>query len=172
MNLIVTCPRHFEEDAADEISGILDGMGADLTVQKSRFSGILMVDAKISPAAVSRHIRERIHDEPWSVRYILRTIPVQKWIATDMEQIVAESQILAGTIRADEKYRVTVEKRDSEISSRDIISRIADLMENEVSLEAPDRIILVEILGDHTGLSVISADDILSVEREKRRISE
>ena len=173
MNLIVTCPRHFEAEASDEINEILEEMGDDaVKIEISSLSGILMIETKIDPIDVSHKIREKIHDEPWAIRYIQRTIPIQKWILTDVDKIISESQKLSEKIQENQKYRITIEKRNSEVSSQEIISKIADLIKRDVSLDNPDWIILVEIFGKFTGLSVISSDDILSVEKEKRTISE
>ena len=59
MNLIVTCPRHFETEASEEINEIIEEMGDDSPkIEKSSLSGILMIDAKIDPIQVSHKIRE------------------------------------------------------------------------------------------------------------------
>jgi len=173
LNLIVTCPRHFEPETSDEIKRMLNEMGDESPkIEKSELSGILMIDTKIDPIQVSYKIREKIHDEPWVIRYILRIIPIQKWINSDIDKIVSESQKLSKKIQETQKYRITIEKRNSEISSQEIITKIADLVKRNVSLEKPDWIILVEIFGNYTGLSIITNNDILSVEKEKRSISE
>ena len=173
MNLIVTCPRHFETEASDEISAILEEMGEESPkIEKSSLSGILMIDAKVDPIQVSHKIREKIQDEPWEIRYILRTIPIQKWILTDLDKILLESQELSKKIQEEQKYRITIEKRNSEISSQEIITKVADNVKRNVSLDNPDWIILIEIFGKYTGISLIEKDDILSVEKEKRAISE
>lgn len=173
MNLIVTCPRHFESEASDEISEIVQEMGdEEPTITKSRLSGILMINTKIDPISISHKIREKIQDEPWSIRYILRIIPIQVWIRTDLEKIILESQKLSQKIQDNEKYRIVIEKRASDISSQEIITKVADLIKKDVSLEEPDRIILIEIFGNDTGLSLIEQDDIVSIEKEKRALSE
>ena len=71
-----------------------------------------------------------------------------------------------------ETYRISIEKRNSDISGQDVISRIAKKIQNKVSLEFPDKIILIEILGNKTGLGIVKKADILSVEKTKRSISE
>lgn len=173
MNLIVTCPRHFESEATDEIKGILEEMGDESPkIQKSNLSGILLIDSKNNPIDVSHKIREKIHDEPWSIRYVMRVIPIQKWIPNELDKIISEAKKLSEKIQENQKYRITIEKRNSEISSQEIITKIADCVKRDVSLDNPDWIILVEIVGGFTGLSVIEKNDILSVEIEKRAISE
>ena len=69
-------------------------------------------------------------------------------------------------------YRITVEKRHSEISTSEIINEIADKIQNKVSLEKFDWIIQIEILGKRTGITIIKEDDILSTQKVKRSLSE
>ncbi|GBL40780.1 hypothetical protein EMGBD3_01480 [Nitrosarchaeum sp.] len=39
-------------------------------------------------------------------------------------------------------------------------------------MEFPDKIILIEVLGNKTGIAIVKKEDILSVEKTKRSISE
>ena len=72
----------------------------------------------------------------------------------------------------DETYRISIEKRNSDLSSKEIITKIANQIKNKVSLEFPDRIVLIEILGNKTGISILKKSDVLSIEKTKRSISE
>jgi len=69
-------------------------------------------------------------------------------------------------------YRITVEKRHSEIPTNEIIGEIAEKIQNKVSLEKFDWIILIEILGKITGIAILKEDDILSTQKVKRSLSE
>ena len=71
-----------------------------------------------------------------------------------------------------ETYRITVEKRHSEIPTSEIISEIADKIQNKVSLEKFDWMILIEILGKITGIAILKENDILSTQKVKRSLSE
>jgi len=84
---------------------------------------------------IVQKIREMVIDEPWSVRYCLRIIPIEAVVDTDLEKILDASLDLVNKIKKDESYRITIEKRNSEISSKKIISKIADNIQNKVSLE-------------------------------------
>ena len=75
-------------------------------------------------------------------------------------------------ISNEESYRISIEKRNSNISSQELISRIAKKIKNKVSLEFPDKIILIEVLGNQTGIAIVKKGDVLSVEKTKRSISE
>jgi tRNA acetyltransferase TAN1 len=56
-----------------------------------------------------------------------------------------------GSISEGESYRISIEKRNSDISSQEVITKIANKIKNKVSLENPDKIIQIEILGGITG---------------------
>ena len=79
---------------------------------------------------------------------------------------------MSDQILDEETYRISIEKRNSNVSSKEIITKIADKIKNKVSLEFPDKVLLIEILGNITGISILKKSDILSIEKTKRSISE
>ncbi len=173
MNLIVTCARHLEGDTEDELIDILDKLGdSDVKISVSSMSGIITIETKLDPIEVVRKIKEMVLDEPWSIRYCLRIIPIQKVVKTNIEEIEKEICSMSNQIEKKESYRILIEKRNSDISSKEIITKIADKIKNKVSLDFPDKIILIEILGIVTGISILKKSDILSLEKTKRSMSE
>ena len=173
MNLIITCARHLEGDAEEEIIDILDELGdSDVKISVSSMSGIITVQTKLDPIEVVRKMKETLLDEPWSIRYCLRVIPVQKVVETNIEEIEKTISSMSDQIEEKESYRILIEKRNSEISSKEIITKIANGIKNKVSLDHPDKIILIEILGIVTGISILKNSDILSIEKTKRSMSD
>jgi len=173
LNLIITCARHLEPETIVELSEILVFFGDENSeIFRTDMSGVLTAKTKLDPFEVIRKIREKINDEPWSIRYCLRVIPIERVIDTDLEKISSEVFSLMEKIKENETYRITIEKRNSDISSTKIISKIADNIPNKVSLEEPDWIVLIEILDKKTGVSVLKSDDIFSLELSKRRLLE
>ncbi len=173
MNLIITCARHLEPETKQEIRSILEELGdlePDITI--TRMSGILTVNTIIEPTEVVKQIKNMIIDEPWSIRYCLRIIPIQKITESKIESIEKQIVDMSNLILENESYRISIEKRNSQISSQKLIAKIAKNIRNKVSLEFPDKIILIEILGNQTGLAILKKSDILSVEKTKRSISE
>ena len=173
MNLIITCARHLEEEAEDEIIDILDELGdTDVKTSISNMSGILTAETALDPIEVVKKMKERLLDEPWSIRYCLRVIPIQKFIETNVKGIEEAISSMSNQIQDTDTYRISIEKRNSDVSSKEIITKIADQIKNKVSLEFPDKIILIEILGNMTGVSILKKSDILSLEKTKRSMSE
>ena len=173
MNLIITCARHLEEDTEEELRDILDELGdSEIEVSISDMSGILTAQTKLDPIEVVKKMKEMLLDQPWSIRYCLRIIPIQKVIETKIEMIEKAISNISNQILDGETYRILIEKRNSDISSKEIITKIAHEIKNKVSLDFPDKIILIEILGGMTGISILKEADILSIEKTKRSMSE
>ena len=173
MNLIVTCARHLEGETEDELIDILDELGdSDVKIVVSSMSGIITVQTKLDPIEVVKKIKEMVLDEPWSIRYCLRIIPIQKIVETNIDEIEKMISSMSEQIEEKESYRILIEKRNSDISSKEIITKIANGIKNKVSLDFPDKVILIEILGIVTGISIIKKSDILSLEKTKRSMSD
>ena len=173
MNLIITCARHLEEDTGEELRDILDELGdSEIEVSISDMSGILTAQTKLEPIEVVKKMKEILLDQPWSIRYCLRIIPIQKVIETKIELIERAISNISNQILDGETYRILIEKRNSDISSKEIITKIAHEIKNKVSLDFPDKIILIEVLGGMTGISILKEADILSIEKTKRSMSE
>jgi len=173
LNLIITCPRHFEEEASEEIKRILIELGdQEPKIIISSMPGILTGITSLNPIESIEKIREKILDEPWSIRYCLRIIPIQGVCKTNIKEIEDEILKKIGVIKSEDSYRITIEKRNSKVSSDEIISKIAKNISNKVSLNSPDWVILIEIIGDEAGVSVIRNNNILSVEKTKRSLSD
>ena len=173
MNLIVTCPRHFEHDTAKEIESVFEKIGFEMPeITITEMSGILTVKTEHEPVEIVSIVSKIIEDEPWFIRYSQRIIPIHKTTISQIKEIVASIEKIKDTIKEEQTYRITIEKRHSELSSKELITEIANIITNKVSLENPDWVVLVEILGAKTGVSIIKPDDIISIEKKKRSLSE
>ena len=85
-----------------------------------------------------------------------------------LDHITDRVNSLSSIIKKNETYRITVEKRQSSLHTKDIISEIADSLPNKVSLENSDWEIIIQVLRDRTGISIMPPNSILSVDRQKR----
>ena len=95
-------------------------------------------------------------------------IPIQTITETEMDKITESVIKLKDVIKQDDSYRITIEKRNTDVSSTEIITDIAKIFPNKVSLNQPDWIVLIEILGDKTGISILKDSEIFSLDKTKR----
>ena len=169
MNLIITCQRNLEEPTILEIQNMLERFGdTNAKIEKTEFSGIIQVETSLNNIKVLDNFRELIDEEPWLIRYCSRIIPIQDECESTLGDIVNVVMELSKVMKKNETYRITVEKRHSSLHTKDIISNIADLISNTVSLENSDWEIIVQVLRNKTGISIIPPKTILSVNRQKR----
>ena len=169
MNLIITCQRNLEEPTILEIQNILERLGdTEAIVEKTIFSGIIQVETRLDIMQVLENFKEIIEDEPWLIKYCSRIIPIQGECESKLDEIRDKVINLSHIIKKNNTYRITIEKRQSSLHTKDIISEIANLLPNKVSLENADWEIIVQVLRNKTGVSIIPPNSILSVNREKR----
>ena len=91
MNLIITCARHLEPETTSELSEILELFGDENPeIFRTHMSGVLTAKTKLDPFEIIKKIREKINDEPWSIRYCLRVIPIERVVETNFEEISSE----------------------------------------------------------------------------------
>jgi tRNA acetyltransferase TAN1 len=167
-NLLATTSRGNEQDACSELSYLL-GEIDDSTpnVEKTGISGLIAAKTAFNPFGVIEKLRKILHERPYEFRYTLRIIPIEKVVRTDLGEIQRVATELSSKIGENETFRVTVEKRFTAMPRRNIIEEVAANIERKVDLSKPDKILLIEIVGGLTGISVIKPDDILSVMKEK-----
>ena len=169
MNLLVTCARNLETETKNEIKKILDELGdQEPEILNVGMRGILMVNTNIEPSKIIDWVKDKITEEPWLIRYCLRIIPIQSITETEMNEITKNVIKLKDVIQQNDSYRITIEKRNTDMSSTEIITEIAKIFPNKVSLNQPDWIILIEILGDNTGISILKDDEMFSLDKSKR----
>ena len=168
-NLLVTTAKGSEEDACSEIWFLIGEMGdREVKVDKTGIRGLIAAKSALDPFTVINNLRDVLNERPYEFRYTYRVIPIEKVVRTDLDEIKQAVVELASKITENETFRITVEKRFSTIQTKDIIEAAAANIQRKVDLTKPDRIILIEVVGGSTGISVIRPEDILSVAKERK----
>jgi len=167
-NLLATTSRGNEDEACSELWYLLGEIGDSApVVDKTGVAGLIAAKTAFNPFEVIEKFRQILRERPYEFRYTLRIIPIEKVIRTDLGEIQRAATELSSKIGKNETFRITVEKRFTETSTRDIIEAAAANIERKVDLNKPDKILLIEVIGGLTGLSVIKPEDILSIVKEK-----
>jgi len=167
-NLLVTTARGNEEDACSEIWYLLGETGdSAVKVDKTGITGLIAAKTAFNPFEIIEKFRVILKERPDEFRYTLRVIPVEKVVRTDVGEIQRAVTELGSKIKEGETFRVTVEKRFTNASTNDIIAAAAANIERRVDLNRPDKIVLIEVVGGLTGVSVVKPQEILSIMKEK-----
>jgi tRNA acetyltransferase TAN1 len=167
-NLLATTCRGNEGRARSELRYLLEQIGDPAAnISKTGISGLIVAKTALDPFEAIRRLREILKERSYEFRYMLRIIPIEKVLRTNLEQIQNAAAELSPRIGEEETFRVTVEKRFTVTSSRDIIEAAAAVIKRKVNLGKPDKILLIEVLGGFTGVSVAKPNEIISVLKEK-----
>ncbi len=95
-NLLVTTYRHREYDAVDELTVILQRFHIDAQmIEIQNISGLILALANLNPFELITKFKELLTEEPWQFRYILRVIPIERTLSTDIKNIEREAENLA-----------------------------------------------------------------------------
>ena len=161
MDLIATCARHFERDACAELESLLRACGdGGPSAEPSGISGVVLASTGLGP------------DEPWEFHHVMRVMPVHETVAARAGEIAEAAARLAQRIPEKEAYRITLKRRNTSEGRDAIIGTVAGAIPRRVSLDAPDWVVLVEILGADAGVAVVRPAGILRVQGEKMAASE
>ena len=168
-NLLATTSRGNERPMCNELLYLLkEELGdAQAEASKTKIRGLIVAKTTLDPCAVIEKFRAILKERPYEFRYALRILPIERVVPTDLEEIKRVTAELAARIGEEETFRVTVEKRFTTLHSRDIIEVAAADIKRKADLENPDRILLIEVLGGLTGVSLLRPSDILAVLKEK-----
>ena len=168
-NLLATTARGNERQMIYEILYLLKEMLGDQTAEASKTGvrGLIAARTALNPCDVIDKFKAILHERPYEFRYSLRIIPVEKVVATELEAIGVAATELAANIGENESFRITVEKRFTTLHARDIVEAVATRIDRRVDLDNPDKVLLIEVVGKLTGISLIKPDLVLSVQKEK-----
>jgi tRNA acetyltransferase TAN1 len=166
--LITTLPGHERQLCSEMKYLLIDELGdPDPIIEKSGIRGLIVAEVSFDSVEIIERFRAIIHEYPYKFRYALRVIPIQRVVATDLAEVKRASIELAKSIPEENTFRITVEKRLTSLHSKEVIEAAASEIKRTTNLSKPDNILLIEVLGKLTGISLIKPDDVLIVTKEK-----
>jgi tRNA acetyltransferase TAN1 len=171
-NLIASTFKYGEEDAQKELLDLLEILGDQRPQsQITDINGIVVAYTNLDLFQVINSLRELVKNEPWQVHYLLRLLPIESVVHTKIEEIGNAAKNLTLKMRGQDTFRITIERRHTLVSSADIIATVGSQINNKVDLSNPDWIVLIEIIGPLSGISVLKPNQIFSSVIEKRNSS-
>lgn len=148
-----------------EIANVLALLSDERPVIRSTIArGIIGVKTQLDSRAVVEGLRTLFNRDPLVFQYTLKWVPVDSWVYSDMVSLKEAVSAIRNKIEAGKRWRMTVEKRRYTLYHKiDIIRELAQLINEKVDLENPDKIVRIDIIGKYAGVSVLTPDDVFSV---------
>ncbi len=165
-NLLLAAPRDRENQACSEAWHFLKEIGDDAgEADITGLTGLIVARTSLDPFKVVGEWRKLALESPWDFRVLLKATPIEVVVPTEIDRIVGAAESLSRKIGQDETFRITVHNRASSLRSSELIPEIGSKIHRKVDLEGFQKLVNVEILGEFTGLSLLSPDSILSISK-------
>jgi len=121
-NLLVSSARGNEREANSEVRYLVGELGdREAETSYTPVSGLTVAKTSLDPVGVIQNLRSILKEKPWEFRYVLKVKPVQKVVPCEIEAIRNAVSEKSGAIREGETFRVSIEKRRSDVSSKEVI---------------------------------------------------
>lgn len=172
--LLISCRRNFESNASSEIHFALTNElklnSEDIKAKNTGISGLITVRLNNMD---NLHVVDQLKELEKVTSYFIHCLkikPIMYTIKNDFEDL---SELVKDHLdEINGNYKIEVNKRHSSLRSIEVIKVIADIVENPVSLDNPDTLVLVEIIGDKLGLSIINPKYIFSTKKASEEKSD
>ncbi len=163
-NLLVSCSWSAYRKAKKEILQVLGLLGDEQPFVKPTLAqGIIGVKTSLDPKQVVKELQKLFNDGQFVFEYTFKWVPLGVWTFSDIESMKEAVVRLRDKIQPGERWRITLEKRRYTLHHKiDIIRELAELIDEKVDLEKPDKILRVDIIGKYAGFSVLSPRDVFS----------
>ena len=167
-NLLVTHEPSHLGSAEKEVLNLLKEVKYPGKIVKSNISGLMSVRVKNAKNAVKKLLLIA-KKKPNKFMQTYKWIPVDKWSKTNIKAMQRTVKNLARNIKKNEKWKMDLGKRKTNLHERDLIVKLTDLIDRpNIDLNNPEKIVKVEIIGSNAALSLLKKDEYLNVTRFKK----
>ena len=167
-NLLLSCRRFQEAESCQELRRIIDEEPELDSLEWCKLTGITcLVVAKLDgdPHAFVTRIDKLVKKMPWIVRDLLKIHPIDLVVESTLDAIRKGSKKLAKQMSKTDKFRVNLNRRDTDLNREKLLHEIAIQFPGKVDLEDYDWVVAVEILGPVTGLALLREQEIVTLRR-------
>ena len=149
-----------------EVLRILKLLGdPDPWVRKSDVRGIAIARSCLDNRAVIRRCRELWSGPQPPFQFAIKWVPADHWCATSLDaikQLIDER--LVPDIGPDQTWGMKVYKRRWQAyHTREIVDHLAAGIDRKVDLDHPDWLLLVNVLGRETAVTLLRPDEVFSL---------
>ena len=96
---------------------------AEAQAVKTKIRGLIVAKTSLDPVVVIEKFHTILNERPYEFRYALRILPIEKVVQTDLEEIKKATAELAAKIGENQTFRVTVEKRFTDLHTKDSLKQ-------------------------------------------------
>ena len=162
-NLLVTHDPSHAGSAKEEVEKALKAARQKAKFLKSDADGVFKLRAG-NPKKLVKSLA-KLKRKKGMFENTFYWVPIEKWTAANVKSLQKEIKKLQKGINKTEKWKLDLHKRHfDEIHPTELIMKLAEVVDKpKVDLDAPQKIIEVQIIGKRAGLALLDKDELLSV---------
>jgi len=171
-NLLVTYHGGLEGLGETEVRTRLQEAGAGLEeLKRSDIEGVFLLRVSGDPKKVVSDVRTLCIGSPDLFQETHHWAPVEKWVRTDPSEMARTAAELGSGIATDDKWMLVLHKRRTQMHTMELIKLLTDPIERgKVDLKNPDKMLVVEVMGEMTGMSLVTKEQLLDVNRVRQEV--
>jgi tRNA(Ser,Leu) C12 N-acetylase TAN1 len=164
VKLIVTYDPAHQKSCEESLKNVMDSVGAKPKFLKSKYSGIFLIELS-KPKEVVKMLIKLNKKDPEIFGKTHRYIPVDKWVSSKVPDMQKAIKSLVPKIGENEKWKMDLEKRHyHKLDYQELIVKLTEVVDRrKIDLKKPKKIIKVEIIGTHAGISLLEPGEHLMV---------
>ena len=125
-NLVISTSRGNERNTCSEMWYLLGEVGdRGSSIETTPAIGLVVAKTRLDPVKAIRDLRLLLKERPWEFKYTLKLVPAQVVVEASLERIEQAALKLAQGIEKEERFRITLEKRHTDLSSKTVIDTVA-----------------------------------------------
>ncbi len=163
-NLLLSTARDYEIHAESEMWFHLMMLGDDSPIiSKMGIPGLLSIKTQIDARKVIHHFQDILKKDPSYIQFIQKIYPIDRVVVSELDvikittlELIKEHPLCTPT----SKFRVSIRKRNSPLKTDAIIQTITSDLKFKVDLKQYDWNLQIEIIGDKTGIAIITDNEI------------
>ena len=151
--------------AKNEATLLLRELGDEAPIiAQTEVRGVAGVQTILDNRKVIGEIRQKYRINPERLRHAIKWIPVDNWCSAEIEVMQSEVEKLRQSISAAVRWAMQVDKHHyDKLHTAQLVELLSKPIDGKVDLAHPEKIIRVDILGNETGISLLTPEDIFSV---------
>ncbi len=166
VNLIITYDPVHSDSASEAVESVFASIDTKINFSESEYGGIFFAEVN-DPRQVVKKLGKLSAKNKEIFGCTYHYIPVDRWVSSGIEDMQEAVRSLASGIGENDKWKLELSRRHyHRYQDSELILKLTDIIETgEVDLEDPVKIIKVEIIGQHAGISLLKPEEVLMVSR-------
>ncbi|KQM11924.1 hypothetical protein AOA80_05405 [Methanomassiliicoccales archaeon RumEn M1] len=165
-NVLVTYHPNEKAEAQKEVATVLRDAGIRLEdMIESIVPGLLHLRVEGDGRSQMKKLHDFALRFPEVFRHTHRWTPIEQWLRSTPEAMISAARTLGERIGEDERWKLSLNKRLYEdAGTKELVRMLADQINaGPVDLQDPQKVLVVEIVGEYAGFSLLSPDEYLDV---------